>query len=977
MAVSNRTDRLPLATLVLLLGGLSWLPSGRAAGITAAGTNGVGGQNFTMCNADTSQPGCNVSPYSVENGVYYVSPVSTFIFGGAGTVGYTATGSTTVVSVAGGVGGTGGSNLGLPSAWATSQPDILTDMLDGAPAGGGGLGLLADAGASITNTGTIVGGAGGRGGAANSFGGVAGYAGGGGSGGAAVSGSGFVLLNQGHIAGGAGGSQGSGALAPPGLDPKLLPEDYDYDCAQICQNVPASVGVPGNAAPAIIAGGASTIINEGSIASGGGAAPAIDFVGSGNTLVIGPGSSIGGIVSGTGGNDLELGGSGQGSFDASLGTEYLGFSTLGVSSATWTVSGSNAAELPWTLSGGVMQLGSTSPLGHAAVTFHGGTLRALADLSVANTLSLAGSGTVDNAGHALSLSGLISGAGALVLAGSGLTTLGDTSNSYQGGTVVQAGTTLGIASASVLGGGPLLLQGSASVPATLAVSGNVTLGMPVRVSGDPTFDIPPGKILDVTGVISDGQTPGDVVATGGGTLRLDAADSYSGSTTVDAGTTLALAAGGSIADTSALVNQGTVDLSAAAPTEYLAGSYTQTAGATLIMGLRPGQGPGLHVGGAANLAGTLVLLPHAGRYVLGRYAVLQADAGVSGQFSSYELPGLGTYTTLPHSFSQDARTLYLQLSASTLLQKAVSDELPAVDSVLWGQQALLANLTQYECSEFDARGVCVGVGGGYDVLGSDGPRTVFGQLQFGLRVGRSLRLGAWLQQPTSQQSGSAGVASFTSSRPAMGLSARWVQRAHATGWVVRAALGYARQDVRIRRDNPQLGAATGMTSVVAKAVQADVGWRWLREGRWSVTPYLGWRHDSTLLGGFTDHSDRAPMIDGLPAQWTFSDLFEHSSGARLGLRMQVRVNAHLSLKLETWAQHLNSYSAGSWTLTSYPGITPVTPGTLPRRNVAGSELQMQWRTGSHQRVVLTLGAQQQALGSQWIVGSGLVWQIGF
>ena len=58
----------------------------------------------------------------------------------------------------------------------------------------------------------------------------------------------------------------------------------------------------------------------------------------------------------------------------------------------------------------------------------------------------------------------------------------------------------------------------------------------MTVAGDPTFNVPTGNTVNMAGVISDGAMPGDVVKTGGGTLILTAANTYTGGTTISAGT---------------------------------------------------------------------------------------------------------------------------------------------------------------------------------------------------------------------------------------------------------------------------------------------------------------------------------------------------------------------------------------------------------------------------------------------------------
>jgi uncharacterized protein with beta-barrel porin domain len=126
-----------------------------------------------------------------------------------------------------------------------------------------------------------------------------------------------------------------------------------------------------------------TIFNSGRITGGGGTA--IQFGGGTNTLTLGPGYSITGFVFGSGNDILQLGGSGNGSFDLSaIGNstqQYQGFTTFNVISGTWTVNNTYGQNNPWTVQGGSLLVN--------------GDLSAASNLTVTGGL-LGGTGIVGN-----------------------------------------------------------------------------------------------------------------------------------------------------------------------------------------------------------------------------------------------------------------------------------------------------------------------------------------------------------------------------------------------------------------------------------------------------------------------------------------------------------------------------------------------------------------------------------------------------
>ena len=121
--------------------------------------------------------------------------------------------------------------------------------------------------------------------------------------------------------------------------------------------------------------GSSNVFNVGTITGTGGTA--IQFAGNGNTLTLAPTSVINGNLLGAGADTFQLGGSGTGSFDASLigpAAQYRGFSSFNkVSDSIWTLTGTSALVLPWTVQQGTLSV--TGTLSNSPFTVNnGGTL---------------------------------------------------------------------------------------------------------------------------------------------------------------------------------------------------------------------------------------------------------------------------------------------------------------------------------------------------------------------------------------------------------------------------------------------------------------------------------------------------------------------------------------------------------------------------------------------------------------------------
>lgn len=199
--------------------------------------------------------------------------------------------------------------------------------------------------------------------------------------------------------------------------------------------------------------------------------------------------------------------------------------------------------------------------------------------------------------------------GGLTKVGSGTLTLSGT-NTYAGKTTISAGT-LSISSDANLGAAPagataghLVIDSGTTLAATADMTLNPNRGIalgPASGSGAATIDVASGKTLTYEGIAADNGGTGSLIKSGAGTLTLGGANSYTGTTSVTAGTlNLAGSLGNaavSVADGAALSGKGAIGTGKS-------GSLTlgATTGAILrVDGSTPGA---LQVNGNVTLNGT-------------------------------------------------------------------------------------------------------------------------------------------------------------------------------------------------------------------------------------------------------------------------------------------------------------------------------------------------------------------------------------
>jgi uncharacterized protein with beta-barrel porin domain len=95
-----------------------------------------------------------------------------------------------------------------------------------------------------------------------------------------------------------------------------------------------------------------------------------------NTLTLDPGSAITGNVVAAGADIFQLGGAGADTFNvAAIGAaaQYQGFSTFNkIGTSSWTLTGTNATAMPWTISAGTLNVNGT--LANSTMAVNGGVL---------------------------------------------------------------------------------------------------------------------------------------------------------------------------------------------------------------------------------------------------------------------------------------------------------------------------------------------------------------------------------------------------------------------------------------------------------------------------------------------------------------------------------------------------------------------------------------------------------------------------
>ena len=192
-----------------------------------------------------------------------------------------------------------------------------------------------------------------------------------------------------------------------------------------------------------------------------------------------------------------------------------------------------------------------------------------------------------------------------------------------------------------------------------------------------------------------------------------------------------------------------------------------------------------------------------------------------------------------------------------------------------------ANMNTYDCNLFDAKGLCISVGGQKSYVDSPSSNMTSTIVVAGYKVSTTLRIGGFLNQNMSSNSGS--NVDISNKSPLMGLFAVWNQNDNKLGFQLKIANAYQDKDVRITRDayGDTGEAGKGKTKLNTQSYVSELSYAFLaNEDKTLIRPYAAVRYTRIKQNGYTEETSA-----GVTTPLTYTALSDRSTAALVGVKL--------------------------------------------------------------------------------------------
>lgn len=227
-----------------------------------------------------------------------------------------------------------------------------------------------------------------------------------------------------------------------------------------------------------------------------------------------------------------------------------------------------------------------------------------------------------------------------------------------------------------------------------------------------------------------------------------------------------------------------------------------------------------------------------------------------------------------------------------------------------------ANMNTYDCNLFDAKGLCVSVGGQQTYVDSPSANMTSAVVVAGYKVSPTFRIGGFLNQNVNSNTGS--NVDISNNSPLMGLFAVWNQNENHLGYQVKIANAYQDMDVTTTRDVIGTSeAGRGKTDLNTQSYVGELSYAFLtNEDKTLVRPYAAIRYTRIKQDGYTERATTA-----VTAPLTYAALADRSTAALVGVKLNHKLTDKINLTGSLGVEQDLNHDVDNLTASGVSGLT--------------------------------------------------------
>jgi outer membrane autotransporter protein len=288
-------------------------------------------------------------------------------------------------------------------------------------------------------------------------------------------------------------------------------------------------------------------------------------------------------------------------------------------------------------------------------------------------------------------------------------------------------------------------------------------------------------------------------------------------------------------------------------------------------------------------------------------------------------------------------------------------------------------MNTYDCDLFDAKGVCVSVGGQQTYVDNPSSNMTSTVVVAGYKVSPNIRIGGFLNQNINNNTVS-GV-HISNANPMMGLFAVWNQKEDRLGYQVKIANAYQDKDVTTTRDvidSSEAGigaseAGIGRTNLNTQSYVGELSYAFLaNKEKTLVRPYAALRYTSIKQDGYTEQTSA-----GVTAPLTYAALADRSTTALVGVKLNHKLAEKVNLTGSLGIEQDLHHQVDNLTATGIAGLTSENFNDSIKRTRPVASIGAYYMPVKNQRISADIYYQQLPFQSTGSATAYVNYSIGF